>query len=151
MGNLLVNTRDQQFLLFEQFGVEKVFESEAYGGFSKDDVLMVLSEAEKMAVNVVFPTLKEGDEEGCHFKDGIVTFPSVFMNHLKNTHKPAGSIRWIRRDVGGQGLPHSAGYAVSELFCAANYAFCMYGGLTHGAAELIHTLRYGRTEKQIHV
>jgi len=57
MGNLLVNTRDQQFLLFEQFGIEKVFDSEAYGGYSKDDVLMILSEAEKMAVNDVFQTL----------------------------------------------------------------------------------------------
>ena len=68
MGNLLVNTKDQQFLLFEQFGMEKIFASEDYGGYSKDDVLMILSEAEKMAVTSIFPTLKEGDEEGCHIK-----------------------------------------------------------------------------------
>jgi alkylation response protein AidB-like acyl-CoA dehydrogenase len=146
MGNLLVNTRDQQFILFEQFGIEKVFDSEAYGGFSKDDVLMVLSEAEKMAVNVVFPTLKEGDEEGCHFKDGKVTAPKCFREPFKK-YTEAG---WLNPmdspDVGGQGLPHSAGYAASELFCAANYAFCMYGGLTHGAAELIHT--YGTEEQK---
>jgi Acyl-CoA dehydrogenases len=146
MGNLLVNTRDQQFILFEQFGIEKIFDSEAYGGFSKDDVLMVLSEAEKMAVNVVFPTLKEGDEEGCHFKDGKVTAPKCFREPFKK-YTEAG---WINPtdspDVGGQGLPHFAGTAASELFCAANYAFCMYGGLTHGAAELIHT--YGTEEQK---
>ena len=29
MSNLLVNTRDQQFVLFEQLGIEKLFESES--------------------------------------------------------------------------------------------------------------------------
>ncbi|HOG82402.1 MAG TPA: acyl-CoA dehydrogenase N-terminal domain-containing protein, partial [Smithellaceae bacterium] len=83
MGNLLVNTKDQQFLLFEQFGMEKIFASEAYGGYSKDDVLMILSEAEKMAVTSIFPTLKEGDEEGCHIKDGKVTVPKCFREPFK--------------------------------------------------------------------
>jgi len=146
MGNLLVNTRDQQFLLFEQFGIEKVFDSEAYGGYSKDDVLMILSEAEKMAVNDVFPTLKEGDEEGCHFKNGIVNVPKCFREPFKK-YSEAG---WINPmdspDVGGQGLPHTAGYAAMEMFCAANYAFCMYPGLTHGAANLINV--YGNEEQK---
>ena len=146
MGNLLVNTRDQQFLLFEQFGIEKVFDSEAYGGYSKDDILMILSEAEKMAVSVIFPTLKEGDEEGCHIKDGKVTVPKCFREPFKK-YCEAG---WINPmdspDVGGQGLPHAAGYAVSEFFCAANYAFMMYPGLTHGAANLINV--YGNEEQK---
>jgi hypothetical protein len=146
MGNLLVNTRDQQFLLFEQFGIEKLFETEAYGGFSKDDLLMILSEAEKMAVSVIFPTLKEGDQEGCHIKDGKVTVPKCFREPWKK-YTEAG---WINPmdspDVGGQGIPHTTGYAVSELFCAANYAFCMYPGLTHGAANLINV--YGTEEQK---
>ena len=146
MGNLLVNTKDQQFLLFEQFGMEKIFASEAYGGYSKDDVLMILSEAEKMAVTSIFPTLKEGDEEGCHIKDGKVTVPKCFREPFKK-YCEAG---WINPmdspDVGGQGLPHTAGYAVSELFCAANYAFVMYPGLTHGAANLINV--YGNEEQK---
>jgi len=146
MGNLLVNTRDQQFLLFEQFGIEKVFDSEAYGGYSKDDVLMILSEAEKMVVNDVFPTLKEGDEEGCHFKNGIVNVPKCFREPFKK-YSEAG---WINPmdspDVGGQGLPHTAGYAVLELFSAANYAFMMYPGLTHGAANLINV--YGNEQQK---
>ena len=146
MGNLLVNTRDQQFLLFEQFGIEKLFDTEAYGGFSKDDLLMILSEAEKMAVGVIFPTLKEGDEVGCHIKDGVVTVPECFREPYKK-YSEAG---WINPmdspDVGGQGLPHTAGYAAMEMFCAANYAFCMYPGLTHGAANLINV--YGNEEQK---
>jgi alkylation response protein AidB-like acyl-CoA dehydrogenase len=146
MGNLLVNTRDQQFLLFEQFAIDKLFESETYGGFSREDVLMVLSEAEKMAVHVVFPTLKEGDEEGCHFKDGKVTVPKCFHEPYKKYCEAGWLNPMDSPEVGGQGLPKSVGYAVAELFCASNYAFTMYAGLNHGAANLINV--YGTEEQK---
>ncbi|MDD5170826.1 MAG: acyl-CoA dehydrogenase N-terminal domain-containing protein, partial [Syntrophales bacterium] len=129
MSNLLVNTRDQQFVLFEQLGIEDLFKSEAYKDFSKDDLLMVLSEAEKMAVNVIAPTFKEGDEEGCHFNKGKVTVPKCFHDAWK-LYTQAG---WINPmdppEIGGQGLPAAVGFAVLELFGSANYAFCMYPGL----------------------
>ena len=59
MSNLLVNTRDQQFVLFEQLGIEKLFESEAFKDFTKDDLLMIMNEAEKLAVNVLAPVAEE--------------------------------------------------------------------------------------------
>ena len=83
MSNLLVNTRDQQFVLFEQLGIEKLFESEAFKDFTKDDLLMIMKEAEKMAVNVLAPTLKDGDEEGCHLKDGKVSVPKCYREPYK--------------------------------------------------------------------
>jgi hypothetical protein len=49
-------------------------------------------------------------------------------------------------DVGGQGLPHTAGWAIQELMASANYAFGMYGGLTHGAANMIN--HYGTEEQK---
>jgi len=64
MSNLLVNTRDQQFVLFEQLGIEKLFEKEKYADFSKDMVLMMQTEAEKLAVNALLPAYAEGDKEG---------------------------------------------------------------------------------------
>ena len=57
MSNLLVNTRDQEFVLFEQLQIDKLFETEAFKDFTKDDLLMVLREAEKLAVNIIAPTL----------------------------------------------------------------------------------------------
>jgi alkylation response protein AidB-like acyl-CoA dehydrogenase len=49
-------------------------------------------------------------------------------------------------EVGGQGIPASIGFATLELFGAANYAFMMYPGLTHGAAGLIES--YGTEEQK---
>ena len=87
MSNLLVNTRDQEFVLFEQLGIEKLFESEAFKDFTKDDLLMILKEAEKMAVNVIAPTLAEGDKEGCKFKDGKVAVPKCFHEPWKKVYR----------------------------------------------------------------
>lgn len=139
MGNLLVNTRDQQFAIFEQFGMDKIFESEEYGGYSKDDILMILNEAEKMAVNVIFPTLKESDHEGCTYKNGVVNVPKCFHEPWKKYTEGGWLNPMDSPDVGGQGLPHMAGWAAYEILSAANYAFGMYGGLTHGAANMINT------------
>jgi hypothetical protein len=68
----------ERFVLFEQFGIEKLFESGIYGDFTKDDLLMILKEAEKFAVNEVAPTLVQGDREGCTFKDGKVSVEFVW-------------------------------------------------------------------------
>ncbi|KAF0160222.1 MAG: acyl-CoA dehydrogenase domain-containing protein [Syntrophaceae bacterium] len=146
MSNLLVNTRDQQFVLFEQLGIEKLFESEAFKDFTKDDLLMIMNEAEKLAVNVLAPTFKEGDEEGCHIKDGVVTVPKCFKEPFKKFCEGGWLNPMDSPDVGGQGIPASVGFSNVEIFGAANYAFMMYPGLTHGAASLIHS--YGTEEQK---
>lgn len=137
MSNMLVNTRDQQFVLFEQLGIEKIFEYEAFAGFSKDDLTMILNEAEKFAVNVMAPTLVESDREGCTFKDGKVYAPKCFHEPYKKFIEGG----WIHPmddpDVGGQGIPFSVNLATTELFGAANYSLIMGLFLFSGAAALI--------------
>jgi hypothetical protein len=78
MGNGLVNVRDQKFLLFEQMKIDKLFKSEKYGEYTADDVNMMLSEAEKVAVNVLEPTYAEGDKQECTFEDGKVKVPECY-------------------------------------------------------------------------
>ena len=146
MSNLLVNTRDQQFVLFEQLGIEKLFEYEAYKDFSKDDLQMILNEAEKLAVNVLAPAYQEGDKEGCHIKNGVVNVPKCFQEPFKKFCEGGWVNPMDTPDVGGQGLPASVGFACIEYFGAANYAFAMYPGLTHGAATLIY--HYGTEEQK---
>ena len=146
MSNLLVNTRDQQFILFEQLGIEKLFEVEKYAEFSKEIVLMIQNEAEKLALNVLMPTYAEGDREGCTFRNGKVSVPVCFHDSFKR-YVEAG---WIcpteSPDVGGQGLPVVVATACSEASFAANFALLMYPGLTHGAACLIE--KFGTDEQK---
>jgi len=48
MANLLVDERDQQFLLNEVLEVEKLCEKPVYADFSKDMFDMVMTEAQKL-------------------------------------------------------------------------------------------------------
>ena len=146
MGNGLVNTRDQQFVLFEQLGIEKLFTTDKFKDFSKDDVLMMHKEAEKMAVNVILPTYTEGDKEGCHLKDGKVSTPGIFKDAFQKFKEGGWMCPMESPDVGGQGIPIVVFTSYKELFAAANIAFLMYGGLTLGAAELIE--KFGTEEQK---
>ncbi len=130
----LVNGRDQHFVLFEQLGIEKLFATENFSAISKDDLMMIIKEAEKLCANVIEPTYKDGDHEGCTFKDGKVYVPNVFSRGLQEIQRG-----WLARHDSfprgwGQGLPHTVGNACAELISAANFAFWMYPGLTNGAA-----------------
>jgi len=146
MSNLLVNGRDQHFILFEQLGIEKLFKTEAFKDFSKDDALMILAEAEKMALNVILPTYVEGDREGCTFKDGIVYAPKSYHDAYKKFNEGGWMIANESPDVGGQGMPIALYEACQETMTAANVSFSMLSGLTHGAGKLIE--EYGSEEQK---
>jgi len=146
MSNLLVNTKDQQFILFEQLGVENLFKSSKYADYSRETVDMVLSEAEKMALEVILPTYVDGDREGCTFKDGKVSVPKSFHSAFKKFVEAGWQCCTKDPEVGGQGMPISVSTACFELFQAANYPFIMYPMLTTGAAGLIE--HFGTEEQK---
>ena len=146
MSNLLVNARDQYFILFEQLVMEKLFETETYKDFTKEDALMILSEAEKMALNVLLPTYVEADREGCTFKDGNVYVPKCYHDAYKKYIEGGWMIANESPDVGGQGIPIALYEATHETCNAANVSFLMLPGLTHGAAKLIE--EYGTEEQK---
>jgi len=83
MANLLVDMRDQNFTIFEMLGVEGLTKYPKYQEYSKDMFEMVLAEAEKMAVNELFPANEIGDKEGCTFSDGKVSAPKIFHEIYK--------------------------------------------------------------------
>jgi len=146
MSNLLVNTRDQQFVLYEQLGVENLFKSGKYADYSKETVDMMLTEAEKMAIEVLLPTYVDGDREGCRFENGKVSVPKSFHDAYKKFVEAGWQCSMKDPEVGGQGMPVSVSTACFEFFQAANYPFIMYPMLTCGAASLIE--RYGTEEQK---
>ena len=146
MGNGLVNTRDQKFLLFEQMKIDKLFQSEKYGEYTADDVNMMLGEAEKVAVNVLEPTYSEGDKQECRFEEGKVKVPDCYHDAYKKIVEAGWNCAARDPEVGGQGMPLTLFSACAELFNAANFALMMYPGLTCGAAALIE--KFGTEEQK---
>ncbi len=71
-------------------------------------------------------------------ENGLVSTPKGF----KDAYAQVQAGGWMGLDCdpeyGGQGMPYLLGTSVGEIFVAANMAFNMYQGLTHGAYSAIH-------------
>ncbi|MBN2284632.1 MAG: acyl-CoA dehydrogenase [Deltaproteobacteria bacterium] len=136
MASIILDERDQRFVLYEMLEVEKLCELERFADFSKDVFEMVLKEAEKLAVEEIFPTLKEADEEGCRLENGQVYVPKCFHRVYKLFCEGGWGVMSFPVEIGGQGLPVSIRTAAQDWF-VHNFAFISYPGLTEGAAHLI--------------
>ena len=78
MKNYLVDPRDQQFVLYEQLGLDELCGTEPFEEHTREIFDMVLKEAERYAVEVIEPTIKDGEDEGCRLEDGDVLVPKSF-------------------------------------------------------------------------
>jgi len=72
MVDILVDERDQTFVLFEQLEIAKFSESEIYSEFDPKTYHQVLAQAKKLAMSAMKPTNAAGDTDGCLFHDGKV-------------------------------------------------------------------------------
>ncbi|MEX0304269.1 MAG: acyl-CoA dehydrogenase family protein, partial [Leisingera sp.] len=137
--------KDAQFILHD---VLKVSDSSTpgYGELERDFTGAVLEEAGKVASEVLHPLNVVGDTEGCRLENGVVYTPTGFKDAFEQM-KDGG---WPGIDMpeafGGQNMPYVVGTAVGEFFSAANQAFTMNQGLTHGAASAI--LAHGTEEQK---
>lgn len=145
MANQILDERDQKFVLFEMLEVDSLCEKPRYQEFSRELFEMILAEAQKLAVNEVFPTLVDGDREGCRLEGGQVFVPKSFHRCYKLYCEGGWGAMCNSQDNGGQGLPYVMSLAAKDWF-VHNFAFLSYPGLSEGAAHLIET--YGTEEQK---
>jgi len=135
--NLLVDERDQIFILYEMLEIDNlrkfpVFED--HPGFD-----MVLREAHKFSISEFLPTSAEADRVGCTWdpKTMTVKVPECFQSPYNNYREGGWLAMCDSPDVGGSGLPCVLGTAVSEVFYAGS--FCIYGAveLSHAGAKVL--------------
>lgn len=139
MADLLVDQRDQEFVLFEQLEITKFSESEVYAEFDEEIYRMVLSEAKKLAENAIMPTNATSDAEGATFVNGHVHVPESFHELWRLWNEGEWRRLDIPQEFGGQGLPMVIGMAANEYAEAGNLAFQTLAAMTRGAALLIAT------------
>ena len=145
MANLILDERDQKFVLFEMLQAQKLCDFPKFTEFSQDMFEMILNEAQKFAVEEVFPTLEESDKQGCKLVDGQVHVPECFHRPYKLFCEAGWNCMSAPPEFGGQGLPFIMRIAAHEWFMH-NFAFSSYPGLGEGAAHLIHV--YGTEEQK---
>ncbi|MEW6442128.1 MAG: acyl-CoA dehydrogenase [bacterium] len=144
--SLLVDERDLRFVLFEQLKIGDLVRAEAFRDHSEEVFQMVVSEAYRLAENVLAPANVDGDRIGAQFAAGEVKLPDSYHACYRAACEggwicPADSV-----EVGGQGLPTSLATAAYEVFLAANVAFVLYLTLNHGAGKIIE--RHGTAEQK---
>ncbi len=129
--------RDMRFVMDEVFDFAGSYAAHGLTDATPDLVDAVLEESAKFASEVLAPLNRTGDEEGCHFEDGVVTTPKGFKEAYQQYVENGWAAMSGPVEYGGQGLPASLGLVVNEMTASANYAWNMYPGLTHGCAAAI--------------
>ena len=125
--------RDIRFVLHELLQVAQLAELPGYGEATPDTIDAVLEEAAKLCEAVLAPLNRTGDEEGCHYENGVVRAPAGFKKAYSVFIAAGWSGLACDPAYGGQGLPKVLNTAFEEMICSANLSFGTYPGLSHGA------------------
>lgn len=128
---------DMTFVLRNVVGIGDVLGLPAYADFDFALIEIVIDEAAKLIEKTIAPTNRTGDEVGCVYANGTVTTPPGFRAAYEAWVDGGWPGLSLPAAFGGQGLPHAAGVAVSEMLCAANTAFSLYPVLTRGVIQAL--------------
>ncbi|MGJ3255920.1 MAG: acyl-CoA dehydrogenase family protein, partial [Alcanivorax sp.] len=125
--------RDMRFVLNEVLDLDAHYEGLGLEEINSELLGAILEEGAKFAENELSPLNRSGDEEGCGFDNGEVTTPKGFKEAYAQYIEGGWPALSGDAEFGGQGLPNSAGIAMSEMVGSANWSWGMYPGLSHGA------------------
>ena len=132
--------RDQRFVRNELLGYEAHYASLPDAQDATPDMVdAILEEGAKFCEQVLSPLNRIGDEQGCTLTETGVTTPTGFKEAYQQF--VAGGWPSLASDTefGGQGLPASLGFVLSEMMGEANWSWGMYPGLSHGAMNTLET------------
>ena len=137
MPHYIAPTKDMQYVLNDVLDV-KTSSIPGYSDLDADFLSAILEEAGKITSQVLAPLNAVGDQEGCHFENGVIRTPAGFKDAFEQVKEGGWTGIDCDPEFGGQGLPYLVGTAVGEMFASSNMAFGMYQGLTHGAYSAIY-------------
>ncbi|MFH0977329.1 MAG: acyl-CoA dehydrogenase [Spirochaetota bacterium] len=147
--NLLVDSRDVRFVLFEMFEADKLLKYPQFAEHDKDIFEDMLNLAERLAINTFYPSYAEGDKEGGAKFDSItkeVKTPEL-VKTAWNAYVKAGFTNMrVEKEYGGMEMPEIIANSCNEYFQAANYSIMMYANLLSGASYLIN--KFGTDEQR---
>ena len=129
--------RSLQFTLYEHFRIQELFEHEYYSHLSREECDAVIDQCMRFCNEVIGPLNGVGDRTGCRLEDGQVHAPEGYREAWKTLYELGLPNFPVPMDHGGFQGPAAVHAVLQEMLSAANVAFNMYPGLTHGALELI--------------
>ncbi|MBY6186514.1 acyl-CoA dehydrogenase C-terminal domain-containing protein [Marinobacter hydrocarbonoclasticus] len=125
--------KEMHFVLHDLLNLGNHYASLGFNEATPELVDAVLEEAGKFTESVIAPLNRVGDEQGCRFEQGTVSTPEGFKSAYQQYIDAGWPTLAQPEQYGGQGLPYSLNLVCAEMQSAANHAFAMYPGLSHGA------------------
>jgi alkylation response protein AidB-like acyl-CoA dehydrogenase len=138
MQNYKAPLRDMRFVLHELHDSASLAALPGFEEISPELIDTVLEEAARIAHEVLLPLNASGDEEGCHYENGVVRTPKGFKQAYDTFRDGGWTAIACDPQFGGQGLPESVNKLIEEMICAANLSFGLYPGLSYGAYRALH-------------
>lgn len=139
MVDLIIDRRDIDFVLFEQFDLGKFCEQERYKDFSQETFEMVLTEAIKLAREELAPANAIADRQGTKLEDGKVIVAEAFRP-LYQKFIEGGWVATVNDpEYGGMGLPVPMGIMLTDIFISACSSFMFFPGLSVSAGHLLES------------
>lgn len=137
--NMLVDSRDVRFLLFEMLKVDDLVKYEKYSCFDRDTFESTLELAEKVSVTDVYPANAAGDKEGVKYDPATkkVTVPQLYHKARQVVNEAGFPGMEHDPDWGGMGMPNVIYRSVLEYLFAGSLAYTMYITLSAGATGLV--------------
>ena len=129
--------RDISFVLHELLNIGQFSHIVPFEATTLPVVDTILTGAAKLCEQVLFPLNRSGDEEGCHFENGVVRTPAGFRDAYRTFTEGGWTSLACDPAFGGQGLPEVLNFALAEMACSSNLAFYTYPALSHAAYILV--------------
>ncbi len=140
---------DFNFILHDFLKIEKE-DIRGYDDLLPEFTKTIFKEAGKLASEVISPSNKDGDEQGCKLENGIVRTPDSFKVAFDKLREGGWLSLDIEEEFGGQELPLILSTVTNEMFTSANMSLTMYSGLSRGAYSAIY-LHGSEYQKQLYL
>ena len=132
-----IDSRDIHFCLFDVFRIQDLLPHEKFNHLQQEQLETVLTEAERMAVEVILPLNQVADQNHPIYKDGKVTMPPEFHPAFRKFCDAGWLSCVLEKETGGMGLPEGVNMAIREVFNGACGSFYAFPSLTAGAIRLV--------------
>jgi hypothetical protein len=138
MKNLLVDGRDQKFVLHEMLNVGQLSETSLYGHVSREVIDSALDAALELAVKESYSTMVEADREGGKVENGNVHSPRCYRRLKELYDKGGWSSAYIPQEYGGSGFPLSVWTPLFEDFVHNLGFLWLWASPFSGAGLIVH-------------
>ncbi len=146
MSHYKSNVRDQEFNLFDVFGIDKVFGTGAYADLDQDSAREMLAEIARLAEGPIAESFADGDRNPPVFdpKTHSVKLPESFKKSMRALLDGGWDKVGLSEELGGMPVPRALQWAVIEHVLGANPAAYMYA-MGAGMCEIFYN---NATEEQ---